>query len=99
MHRCRAETCVVEISQHPLFVGNTGAMHVQSLVGLEAPVILDVLQSLCIVLQHLNGDEQANRQDASTVHALWLQKLPTYACWFQPPATVTNHFYHGREWT
>ena len=68
VHRCHGQTCVVEISQHPLFVGNTGAMHVQSLVGLEAPVILDVLQSLCIVLQHLNGDEQANRQDLSLIH-------------------------------
>ena len=40
VHRCHGRSCVVEMSQHLLFVDNTDAMHVQSLDGLEAHAIL-----------------------------------------------------------
>ena len=43
-HRCHGSPCVVEMLQQSLFASTTGAMHVESLGGLEAHAILDVNQ-------------------------------------------------------
>ena len=43
--RCHGKPCVGEMLQHFPFAGNTGAMHVQNLGGLEVHAILDLSRS------------------------------------------------------